>query len=1297
LSLGWYPIARTHLKALLGRREPPGGGEARTTAPEDGEQEYLLGACEEGLRDLPAAALWYGHAIAHAPGHIDGYVRLAILLRNSLNRPGEADRVMDRLVAVDGATSRAHLERALYRRIYRIEGADRDVVRALELAPEDPDVLRTAAACAVDRGDFERARRHLTVAVELHPRNWSIAAELAGLERRAGHSEQAEAWLRRGIDAATDPEGRGQLLYILAKVLVDQARSTEAREVLERLEQAGVRPVLLRYLAARIGVAEERWSEAARGLEAIFPLLEAEPDLAYQANLLLGRCYEQLGDGDQRYFCLRRAVSLAPQRWEGRLGLAAAIEALGKFDEAIAEYRRVIDRAPGAGLALARLLILRNLRRPAAGRDWPGVEQVLDQAARALPGSPAVTIWRAEALVGQGRPQWAWTLLMKARDEQPDRVELWTALAELADRHETPQAALSILQEAEDRLGPRVGLFLARIQHWASRGGPEPSRELADLERRLASLPAGDREPVRRGLSDAYLRIGASDAAGRILGQLVRQRPQDLGLRLSQFTLALQVDDETAMGQVLDEIRALEDDPRTPEVTEGSLWRWARARTLLATARRRGRAAIGPEVLDEARVHLAEAARRRPSWPLVPLCLAELEDFAGDPGRALPHFLAAIESGLSGAAIIRQAVQQLFDLGRFEQADDLIRKMQERGLGPGDAQFQRLTAEVSLRVNDPARALELARKAVPADSKDYRDPLWLGQISWAAGDRVQAEAELRRAVALGGGEPETWVTLVRFLGRMGRGDDAKVVIEQVRHRLGAEQAAPVLARCYAELGEGDRALEQFRVALATRPDDVATLRGAATVALAVGQIGEAETHLVALVALAGKAADDATWARRILATVWASGGDSRQSIRALELLGLVDEGASYLPAADEPVEELRAKARVLAARNNRVARRAAIRTLRHLAERGLPTPDDSLLLAQLYEADGDWPLAHRQIQHLLAGAGMNPRYLAAAARSLLRRGLIDEAQPLLETLEQSAPRSLATIELKARALHHGGRSVEAVALLRSFADGEPDQAGGAAALLEELGAVPAAEDLYRRLASRPGQPRAPLTLAAFLGRRERLAEALDLCERAWSSCPPEDVAATTVQVLASAPVDPEQARRAVAALGRAVTKAPRNAALLFHLANIRCLEGQYAEAEALYRRAQACDPETSGPLANLAWLLARRDGRGTEALGLIARAMKLDGPAPDLLDTRAAIELVLGRGDPAIIDLEDAVAVGPSALKHVHLAQAYLMAGRRNDAGAAVRKARAAGLRVERLTPLERGGCERLLEELARR
>ena len=288
---------------------------------------------------------------------------------------------------------------------------------------------------------------------------------------------------------------------------------------------------------------------------------------------------------------------------------------MGKLGEAIDEYRRVFDRAPAVGIALARLLILHNLRRPAAQRDWAEVEQVLQQTARSMPNSTPVTIWQAEALVAQGQPG-----APGSCSKQPGTHIRTGSNSGLPCRNwpidtrrprlpwpscKKPRTAWAIVSRCSS-LGPSTGRLVAA----------RSSRELALLERDIASRTEGDQEPLLRVLAGAYLRIGDAGSADRILSRLVERNPGDLGLRFTQFEQALRAGDDAAMGQILNQIRVIEDDPQTSDRTEGTLWRCGRARYLLWLSRNRARGTIEPNVIEEIRLLLAEVEEQRPSWRL---------------------------------------------------------------------------------------------------------------------------------------------------------------------------------------------------------------------------------------------------------------------------------------------------------------------------------------------------------------------------------------------------------------------------------------------------------------------------------------------------------------------------------------------------------------------------------------------------------------------------------------------------------------------------------------------------------
>jgi tetratricopeptide (TPR) repeat protein len=1299
VPLGQYADARVHLTELL-RGPDRVSGAARPGDAPGGELVYLLGRCAEGERDFHSAAKWYASAVARAPERVDWYVRLADVLRNRLADPAGADRVMDARQEKDGVIAanrrsfRAYLERGLYRKAYRIDGAELDVARALELAPGEADVLLSAASFALDRRDVGGARAHLNEGLARHPGDGRFYTELAGIEGRSGRAAEAVNYLRRGIGATADPGERVRLLWALANALVDSGDFGGAGQALERLRGENVRPEVVRYLDARLRVAQERWVDALKALEAVRTLLDGEPDLAYQTEMMIGRCYEQIGDPERRCDAFQRAVALKPGAVPGRAGLAAALAATGRLDRAIEEYGLVVAVDPAVGTAMARLLVLHNLGEPAARRDWQAFERILGDAERAGADPTEVLLLRAEALVAQGQPDRARETLVKARDEHPESVVLWAASVDLEGRWGTPEAALSLLQAAERRLGDRVELRIARANCRAKLGGRQSLDALEHLTRDLGTFSPAEQKRLLECLTDTLVRAGDAAGAGRILGELARLRPADLGLRFFQLSVAFQAGDEDAATRALGEIRSLEDGLRASRDGNGPFWQCARARYLLWAAGRAARGGSRSERLEEAGSLLRRAAAQRPFWPLIPVSQAEVADLLGRPDEAINAYLRAVGLGERDPAVVRRTVQLLFERRRYEQADEVIRVLRERGPGTDEPQLLRLAAEVSLRVHDPARALDLARKSIPADSKDYRDRLWFGQVLWAAGDGRAAEAEFRRATELAGDAPDVWVVTVQFLARSGRKREAEAASERAKGRLSGAQAPAALARCYAEVGRPDQALEQYRVALADRPDDIAALRGAATVALSAGRVGEAETYLSKVIALKDKSPEDSDWARRLLAVVLASGGDHRRWLKALELLGQTEERATGSPEAVEAVEELRALAQVLALRGTRASRRSAIRALARVADRGSRTPEDRFLLSQLYQAEGDWPSAQSHLLELLATDESNPLYLAHLTRGLLLKGDPDGAQPWLERLEALEPRAYRTVELKARALKARGNAGEAVALLKANTGEGADRDRSVAALLEELGQPAAAEELYRRGAARSRRPEDSLVLAGFLSRQNRLPEALDLCEKAWGSCPDELAAAATVAALFSAPVDGEQAARAARPLEAAVRRSP-TASLLFQLANVRSLQGNYGEAEQLYRQSIARDPTSSGPLNNLAWLLARHDHRGPEALELVGRALSLGGAGPDLLDTRAVAYLAVGRGDPAVKDLEEALAEAPAPDRYCRLAQAYLTAGKKEKAAAALRNAKSAGLVENKLHPLELLAYHRLLRDLA--
>ena len=272
----------------------------------------------------------------------------------------------------------------------------------------------------------------------------------------------------------------------------------------------------------------------------------------------------------------------------------------------------------------------------------------------------------------------------------------------------------------------------------------------------------------------------------------------------------------------------------------------------------------------------------------------------------------------------------------------------------------------------------------------------------------------------------------------------------------------------------------------------------------------------------------------------------------------------------------------------------------------------------------------------------------------------------------------------------------------------PVALGTLAKLAEKLGRFDLAEKLYRRLAALPATPRGKIELAKFLGRRGNPKEALDICEPLWSRTGEiEGVGRACIEVLAGGTrePDPAQLKRVSGWLEQALKQKQGSILLSVSLGNLREMQEHYADAMDLYRRAvkPGDGNGVSGDVQsiataynNLAWLTALYEGKGSEALPYINRAIELMGPMSEFLDTRGVVYLMLGDFQHAIEDLEKAVTVAPdpSSSKYFHLAQAYLGAKNKEKAKQSLEAAKIKGLKQSDLHFLERGAYQKVLTEL---
>ncbi len=183
------------------------------------------------------------------------------------------------------------------------------------------------------------------------------------------------------------------------------------------------------------------------------------------------------------------------------------------------------------------------------------------------------------------------------------------------------------------------------------------------------------------------------------------------------------------------------------------------------------------------------------------------------------------------------------------------------------------------------------------------------------------------------------------------------------------------------------------------------------------------------------------------------------------------------------------------------------------------------------------------------------------------------------------------------------------------------------------------------------------------------------------------------------PAKPEQVARVEKWFDRAIQEDPDSLPLQIQLADLRDFQGNFAEAEKLYRAilARSDTPSTDRAviLNNLAFLLAMQGRNMDEAVKLINDAIELFGPQSDMLDTRGVVSLSKGDVKQALADFSDAVIVtNPSAIKFVHLAMAQAKAKDLAAARKSLEQAKQMKFKRDDLSPLEKPVLDALLKQL---
>jgi tetratricopeptide (TPR) repeat protein len=1221
--------------------------------------------------------------------------------------------------------------------------AAKEMAQAVALKPHDRDVLLAAAEDAVRRNAVQRtgdepvespvaaARRYLDAIPMEHQSDPQVRLVRGIVELHEnnidGSNGALESW-RKGLEAngGTDLNLTGRLAF----VLLNLGRVDEAKPLIEQYRRlsGGSEPSLTcRYLNALKDLKENHPVRTILELKGL-QIKVLPKELEAQVAQTLGQAYEAIRNETEALEAYTKASSLAASSEWARLAKIRLLEAI-RPEEAEQELRRALSKSPNEPrflIALARIEFQKQLRRPRPQRNWKSLEQSLEDARKVAPDDAGLALIQADYQSQIGRLEDAAKMLGEAvkQGRGKKNAELWAAYANRLAMRGAADEALMVLERASSpaAVGDLAAIRIARAQLLTLQGHGEEARTalLKDIEK----LTAAEQPLIWAALGDFYVAQKDFESARSaylkwaellpddpkpwlfLLDRSLAEGGPEADQRIEDCIKSLQrIGGEHSLYSYVAQVQNLLRTPRgnTPEPLDARNRRFLSAETKidqilrLAPKQRHGHLLKGQLAEAQARLAEIQAREAQDKGNAAELLQESTAQARAKIKEAIDAYERALE--FDGG---QTAFQKLVILYSREHDDAALERLSARRSDLAVAS-DRIAAEVAMtswkasgskKEEEAERAKKLAAKVVAADPDNLDTRVWQARLLLTVNDSKGAEATLRELAERKTSEPGPWLALMSWQVQRNDHKAAAATVERLKTVVKTAQPEFLWAQCCRKIGDLGHALEYYETALEKWPNDVLVARSAADFFEATGRADRAEATIRGVL----KHDVNQQWATRALALLLSARG--RQNPSAWE------EARKLLdtPAVTSSPEDRLVRGIVLARSPDPNDRKAATEQLERLVN---DVPRDFAIsgiarrtLTERYMETGETAKARSQAQ-IDARDNGNPAAIAVYVESLIRERLWDQADQQVTRLEALDNGQPYVVRLRARVLKGQDKIGDAVATLEKFFNDHKEKPTGpivgkeAVAGLIDLGADEAAVKLATTLKDR--WPQTAWMLATLLAKQGQtsgvnkddalIKQAFDLNALAASNGSREAVENAVSLGLANR--DNKGIERAGAVIDAALQRTPNDPDLLSKKGFIFHFQQNYREEVRLYEQVlnSRNGPSDFKFLNNMAWTLCEGLGEPQKALEKINDAFREAGIFPQFLDTRGVIFTRLKRLDEAIKDLEKAAlgAKGTASYASIefHLARAYYLANRKDEARNALERARKAMLKVESLEPKE--------------
>lgn len=314
--------------------------------PRHADSWICLARVRRDLGDLDGSIEAFRKTVLVDPDRLEAYPELALLLYHQ----GRFDEVVDTMAALLEKAPGYHYARKITGDAH-VGAGDFDAAEAeyllganaepqnpvwadslyllFQKASDDERAVRVFGSLAEKHPGAEGFRKYLAMALEVLGRHEEAAAQYEILVERFPDRSWYHLWLAQARERFGDETGA--IASWLEALRLQPDFSNAFMPLRERYEKLK---------------AEGRYAEAAKLMRRVADC-EPIPEIHKWVQWEISECSRQIGDIEGTFNALHMAIQLDPMepRFSNSLGLY--FRALGRFDEAIAEFHRALEKRPG--------------------------------------------------------------------------------------------------------------------------------------------------------------------------------------------------------------------------------------------------------------------------------------------------------------------------------------------------------------------------------------------------------------------------------------------------------------------------------------------------------------------------------------------------------------------------------------------------------------------------------------------------------------------------------------------------------------------------------------------------------------------------------------------------------------------------------------------------------------------------------------------------------------------------------------------------------------------------------------